>query len=94
MLCRFGENVKPYLAGSVLLLVLLLAACGEVSTDLEIETERIVAGVDLNQLFAPPTPQERQQVLDAWAARDVSAHNAQEVARASLGLRLNSTARL
>jgi len=86
MLCRFGENVRPYLVGGVLLLVLLLAACGEVSTDLEIETERIVAGVDLNQLFAPPTAQERQQVLDEWAMRDVAARNVQEVARAPLAL--------
>ncbi len=72
--------------GGVLLLVLLLAACGEVSTDLQIETERIVAGVDLNQLFAPPTTQERQQVLSDWAARNVAAHHVQEVARASLTL--------
>ncbi len=87
MLWRSGEDCEWCLSrGTLLLLALLLAACGEVSTDLQIETERIVAGVDLNQLFAPPTAQERQQVLDEWAMRDVVARNVQEVARASLAL--------
>lgn len=68
------------------MLLMLLTACGEMSTELQIETERIVAGVDLNQLFALPMFQERQQVQHEWAARDVSARDVQEVARASLQL--------
>ncbi|WP_143149552.1 alpha/beta hydrolase family protein [Rhodothermus profundi] len=74
--------------GVAVLLVLgtVLIGCGEASTGLTIEEERIVAGVDLNQLFAPPTPQERQQVLDDWAGQDVAARDMQAVAQASFRL--------
>ncbi len=67
-----------------MVLAVWLMACGEVST--ELETERIVAGVDLNQLFAPPTALERQQVLDDWTARDVAAYDVQLVAQARIQL--------
>jgi dienelactone hydrolase len=72
--------------GILLVLSLGLSACGEASTDWKIEEERIVAGVDLDLLFTPPTEAERQAVQVAWAARDVSAHNVQEVARTALVL--------
>lgn len=68
----------------LIVLSLSLGACGEVSTDWKIEEERVVAGVDLDLLFMPPTEAERQAVLAAWATRDVAARNVQEIARASL----------
>ncbi|MDQ7039398.1 MAG: peptidase [Rhodothermus sp.] len=86
MLCRFGENGRRGLwwRGLLVLVAAWLMACGDVSTGLE--TERIVAGVDLNQLFAPPTASERQQVLDDWAMRDVAVHDVQLVAQARVVL--------
>ncbi|CAM3375727.1 hypothetical protein [Rhodothermus bifroesti] len=73
--------------GILIVLSLSLGACGEVSTNWKIEEERVVAGVDLDLLFMPPTEAERQAVLAAWATRDVAARNVQEIARAPFGAR-------
>lgn len=51
-------------------MVLLLSACGDAAGPAE---DRIVAGVNLTALFAPPTSAEIAQVLDDWSGRDVSA---------------------
>lgn len=53
-------------AGTALLL--LLSACGDSAGP----EDRIVAGVDLAELFAPPTPSEIAQIADEWSGRDVS----------------------
>lgn len=55
----------------LLLPLLLVMACDTA------EPARIVEGVDLDALFAPPTEAERQALLAEWATRDVSAQEVQ-----------------
>lgn len=63
-----------------LLLVLLpvVSAC-EITGP---ESERIVAGVNMTELFAPATSAERQAVLDDWAGRTTAAVDVQTVLQA------------
>lgn len=49
-------------------LILSLSACGDGTGP-----DRIVAGVNLDELFAPPTSAEIAAVRDDWNSRDVSA---------------------
>jgi len=58
------------------LLVLSVSACSDASGP----NDRIVAGVDLDELFAPPTSAEVAAVRDAWSSRDVSAREVEIVA--------------
>lgn len=46
---------------------LLLTGC-----DLTSSSEATIGGVNVTELFAPPTDAERQDVLDDWESRDVS----------------------
>ncbi len=55
--------------GLVPLLAAGLVACGDVSGP------TIIAGVNVTELFAPPTPSEISAALDDWGQRDVSAQN-------------------
>ncbi len=55
---------------SVALVALLLAGCDLTSTD-----DGLVGGVDVDALFAPPTADERNAILDKWADRDLSVRN-------------------
>lgn len=61
------------------LVALFVSACGE-STG---PGDRIVEGVNLDELFAPPTSAEVQAILDAWGERDVSANTVQTVVTGS-----------
>jgi hypothetical protein len=45
-----------------------------------------VAGVNLSELFAPPTPSELTATLDDWSRRDVSPQNVEEVDSATVVL--------
>lgn len=74
-------------------LALTLAAC-----DAHVPDEgRVVAGVDLAQLFAAPAPAEVDAIVRDWAGRDVSVQGYEEVAsdtvqagRARVSLRIVS----
>lgn len=70
------------------LVMLLLAGCDTANMETE---ERVVAGVDLDALFAPPQADELQAVRNDWAARDVSVQNLEVVQQDTIAL--GSTAR-
>jgi acetyl esterase/lipase len=57
--------------------LVLLVGCGGSSTGPE---DRIVEGVNLTELFAPPTEAEIQDVSAMWEMRDVSAQGVQVAA--------------
>lgn len=61
----------------VLLAVSLLAGCHDDATGPD---DRRIAGVDLDALFAPPSGEEIQAVLDDWAARSPVAAGIREEA--------------
>ena len=56
----------------IVLIALFLSGC-ELSSDLQ--DDDIVAGVNLSELFAPPTELEESVALIDWSVRDVSASN-------------------
>jgi acetyl esterase/lipase len=53
-------------------LIVSITGCGGSSTDSS-EEDRIVAGVNLTELFRPPTQAEREEVLRDWSLRTHSA---------------------
>lgn len=55
-------------------LTLAASACSDASGP-----DRIVAGVNLDELFAPPTAAEVEAVRDEWSGRDVSARGVEVV---------------
>lgn len=55
--------------------VLLLSACGDSAGP----EDRIVEGVNLTELFAPPTSAEIARIAGEWNSRDVSAQSVQVV---------------
>ncbi len=55
-------------------LILVLSACSDGAGP-----DRIVAGVNLDELFAPPTAAEVAAVRDEWGGRDVSARDVEIV---------------
>jgi acetyl esterase/lipase len=61
----------------------LLAACSDSASG---PAPRIIAGVDFNALFAPPTAAERAAILAGWQTRDISAQGVREEARTSFSL--------
>lgn len=65
---------------SLALVVLLLASPLVFSACDSGGDERIVAGVDFDLLFAPPTAQEKAAILSEWAGRDVRTQDAVIVA--------------
>ncbi len=65
----------------LILVLLLVSSCDSGAND----DDRVVAGVDLDELYAPATAAEIQATLDDWAQRDVSVQNLVEVARDTLG---------
>jgi dipeptidyl aminopeptidase/acylaminoacyl peptidase len=69
---RVGDTRLPLL---VLIGALSVLACDD-STG---PGDRIVEGVDLDELFAEPTLAEAQAILDAWGERDVSAKTVETV---------------
>ncbi len=72
----------PRRTGWVVPLVLLFSACGDAAGP----GDRIVAGVNLTELFAPPTQSEISAALEDWNQRDVSAQNVQLLDSASVKL--------
>lgn len=58
-------------------MLVFLSGCDSGANDGD---ERVVAGVDLEELFAPVQSSEIQSVLDDWAQRDVSVQNLEIVA--------------
>ena len=66
------------LAGWLLCAFMLVAAGCDVFGSQE--EDRIIEGVDLDVLFAPPTAAEKQAILDEWATRDVSAQEVEVLA--------------
>jgi hypothetical protein len=68
----------PRRSGLTPLLALGVVACGDVSGP------NIVAGVNLTELFAPPTQSEVSATLDDWNQRDVSAQNVEVVDSATV----------
>ena len=69
---RFGET-------RLLLVVLVSALFASACDDSSGPGDRIVEGVDLDELFAEPTLAEAQAILDAWGERDVSAKTVETV---------------
>lgn len=67
--------------------ILLLAGCDTASMEAE---ERVVEGVDLDALFAPPQATELQAVRDDWATRDVSVQNLEIVSQDTIALGSNA----
>lgn len=63
--------------------IALLAGCDSGGM---IDEERVVEGIDLNVLFAPPQAAELQAVRDDWAARDVSVQNLEIVLQDTIAL--------
>jgi dipeptidyl aminopeptidase/acylaminoacyl peptidase len=61
----------------------LVGACAESSTA---PRDRIVEGVDVTRLFAPPSQVEVTAMLDEWATRDVRAAGVQEVESTTVSL--------
>ena len=61
-------------------LALFLASCGDSSTGPEPVPDKIVAGVNFTELFAPPTASEIDAVEAMWETRDVAAHDIVTVA--------------
>lgn len=68
------------LISSLLLAAVCMAACSGSSTSSDHE-DRIVEDVNLTELFKPPTPDERQEVLDDWDSRDHAANNVSPIAQ-------------
>lgn len=64
------------------LLILGLSGCGDAVGS----GRRVVAGVDLDALFAPPTPAEVSAVEDEWRGRDVSTQDVQVAASSPVSL--------
>ncbi len=62
-------------AALLLFFTTFLAACDSTGED-----DRIVGGVDLDVLFAPPTAAEQSALLNEWSARNVSAQGVTVVA--------------
>ncbi len=61
----------------------LWGACADSATAPE---HRIVEGVDMTRLFAPPSEAEVAALLDEWANRDVQARGIQEVESTTVSL--------
>ncbi len=78
-----GYTVKSYYWGTIILTLLTFVYSGCDTTEPE-EQNKIVAGVDLDELFAPPQPAEVQSVLDEWDQRDISVQNLVEVSADTL----------
>lgn len=70
--------MNPRRSSPVLVLALGLCACSDVSGP------NIVAGVNLTELFAPPTQSEVSATIDDWNQRDVSAQNVEVVDSATV----------
>ncbi|MEN8375656.1 MAG: peptidase [Gemmatimonadota bacterium] len=68
---------------ATLLFALVAAACGDDGTAPE---DRVVAGVDLDVLFAPPTQAEIDAVANDWAGRDPVASQIQVVATGAVSI--------
>lgn len=67
------------------LLAVLLSACSDATGP------EVVAGVNLTELFAPPTPAEIFATLDDWGHRDVSAQGVEVIQSASVPLGFSTT---
>ena len=66
-------------------LILAITGCGDSSTGGS-EEDRIVAGVNLTELFKPPTQAERDEVLRDWASRTHSAVGVTPVSQNTVSL--------
>lgn len=75
-----GTTWDPLKQGA--LLMLALCACSDASGP----DDRIVAGVNLAELFAAPTSAELAAVSTEWSTRDVSAENVEVVAGDTVGV--------
>ncbi|MFQ5627810.1 MAG: alpha/beta hydrolase family protein [bacterium] len=61
------------------LFIFILGCNNSTPTGVEKSSDRIVAGVNFTQLFAPPTADEISAIKDEWASRGISAENYQLV---------------
>ncbi|GAB4317946.1 MAG: hypothetical protein Kow0074_06860 [Candidatus Zixiibacteriota bacterium] len=69
---------------SVLLVASLLCGCGDSSTAPQVD--RIVEGVNITELFAPPTPAEIDAIHALWEAREITVAGFQIEATGSVDL--------
>lgn len=85
----FMRTLKGAVAGTSIAitfaLVLAITGCGGSSTDSS-EEYRIVAGVNLTELFKPPTQAERDEVLRDWESRTHSAADVNTVSQKTISL--------
>ncbi|MBE0559022.1 MAG: peptidase, partial [Proteobacteria bacterium] len=85
----FRRTLKRAVAGTSVAvacaLILALIGCGGSSADGS-EQDRIVAGVNLTELFKPPTQAERDEVLRDWASRTHSAAGVTTVSQNAVSL--------
>jgi len=85
----FLRTLKRAVAGTSVAvacaLILALIGCGGSSADGS-EEDRIVAGVNLTELFKPPTQAERDEVLRDWASRTHSAAGVTTVSQHAVSL--------
>ena len=66
--------------GAVVLVASTMAGCGSDSTTQSTSADRIVAGVNLTDLSAPPSAAEIDAVTASWLDRDVTARDVREEA--------------
>ena len=77
------EAILRRAPGLLVLAGLVVAGCGDDGTGPD---RRIVAGVDFGELFAPPSENEIQAVLQDWATRIPAAEEVREEGTASITL--------
>ncbi len=66
--------------------VMLWFACSDMSTEPQASGDEIVNGVNVTQLFAPPSQSEIDAVFSEWSTRDVSVQDLEIVAVDSIDL--------